>query len=110
MATNGLLIDYEYCIGCHACEVACKKEHGFEKGQFGIQVFQMGPREIAEDEWEFMYVPVRTKRCDLCADRVAEGRFPTCVHHCMTKAIKFGSIDDMAEELKKKPMQVLYSV
>ena len=24
---EGLLIDYEYCTGCHACEVACAEAH-----------------------------------------------------------------------------------
>ena len=23
--TEGILINYEYCTGCHSCEVACKK-------------------------------------------------------------------------------------
>ena len=32
----GLLIDYEYCSGCHACEVACKKRLGLPEGEFGI--------------------------------------------------------------------------
>ena len=27
MPDHGLLVDYEYCTGCHACEVACKQEH-----------------------------------------------------------------------------------
>jgi serine/threonine protein kinase len=27
MARYGLLIDYEYCTGCHSCEVACQMEH-----------------------------------------------------------------------------------
>ena len=24
MAQQGLLIDYEFCTGCHTCEMACK--------------------------------------------------------------------------------------
>ena len=30
MSQHGLLIDYEFCTGCHACEVACKVEKGLE--------------------------------------------------------------------------------
>ena len=29
MPKYGLLIDYDFCIGCHVCEVACKQEHMF---------------------------------------------------------------------------------
>ena len=40
----GLLIDYEYCTGCHSCEVACREEHSFGIGTFGIKVMEDGPR------------------------------------------------------------------
>ncbi len=30
--TEGILINYEYCTGCHSCEVACKKRLGSPKG------------------------------------------------------------------------------
>lgn len=42
-AQYGLLIDYELCTGCHSCEVACKEEHDFELGRWGIRVFDDGP-------------------------------------------------------------------
>ena len=41
--TYGLLIDYEYCTGCQSCEVACKEEHGYPVGTWGIRVFDDGP-------------------------------------------------------------------
>ena len=37
---NALMIDYEFCTGCHACEVACKKHLGLPAGQHGIRVLQ----------------------------------------------------------------------
>ncbi|MEM5816965.1 MAG: 4Fe-4S binding protein, partial [Desulfitobacterium hafniense] len=43
MAGYGLLIDYEYCTGCQSCEVACKTEHDFPVGKWGIRVFEDGP-------------------------------------------------------------------
>ncbi len=37
----GLLIDYEYCTGCHACEVACAQENRREAGTIkGIEVLE----------------------------------------------------------------------
>ena len=35
---KGILVSYDYCTGCHSCEVACKKELGLAKGEFGIKV------------------------------------------------------------------------
>ena len=43
MTTYGLLIDYEYCTGCQVCEVACKEEHDFGVGKWGIRVLDDGP-------------------------------------------------------------------
>ena len=38
MAKNGLLINYNYCTGCHSCKVACQQEHDFPAGKNGIKV------------------------------------------------------------------------
>ena len=43
MTQYGLLIDYEYCTGCQSCEVACKEEHNFPVGKWGIRVLDEGP-------------------------------------------------------------------
>lgn len=108
MPSYGLLIDYEYCSGCHACEVACKEEHGFPVGKFGIRVYSDGPWQINNRQTNWNKVPVPTDLCDLCADRVAAGRKPTCVHHCLANVMKFGTIDELAEDLKRKDKQVLF--
>ena len=108
MARTGLLIDYDFCSGCHACEVACKVEHGFKTGEWGIQVFTMGPREIAPDKWEYTNIPVPTELCDLCEDRVAAGKMPTCVHHCQALVIECGPVDELAARMDKQKM-VLYT-
>jgi molybdopterin-containing oxidoreductase family iron-sulfur binding subunit len=34
----GLKIDERFCMGCHACEVACKQEHGLPEGPRMIRV------------------------------------------------------------------------
>ena len=38
MAKYGLLINYDYCTGCHSCEVACQQEHDFPEDKCGIKV------------------------------------------------------------------------
>ena len=37
MPKYGLLIDYEFCTGCRACELACKQEHNRPDGERGIR-------------------------------------------------------------------------
>jgi len=108
MSQLGLLIDYEFCSGCHSCEMACSMEHGLPIGQFGIKIAQIGPWQIEGDIWQYDFVPVPTDQCDLCADRVAQGKLPTCVHHCQSKVMSYGPVEELAKELKKKK-QVLFT-
>ncbi|MEI3230547.1 MAG: 4Fe-4S dicluster domain-containing protein [Gordonibacter pamelaeae] len=54
-------------------------------------------------------IPVPTDLCDLCADRVAAGRKPTCVHHCQAFCMEFGPLDELAQELAAKPKQVFWA-
>ena len=38
MARYALLIDHDYCTGCHTCEVACQQEHNYPPGTNGVVV------------------------------------------------------------------------
>ena len=107
---NGLLIDYEYCYGCQTCIAACMTEHGYGPGFSGIELHQIGPKELAPDEWEYTFVPVPTDLCDLCAERVSEGRLPTCVHHCNAKVMEYGPIGELAVKAAEKPHVAIYSI
>lgn len=98
MNKYGLLINYDYCDGCHACEVACKKEHDLPKGQFGIKVDEYGPTRTVAGSWDYTFVPFLTNTCDLCADRTAMGKLPTCAHHCPCQVIEYGEIAELLEK------------
>lgn len=106
--TYGLLIDYEYCTGCQSCEVACKEEHNYPVGKWGIRVHDDGPWEIEENMINWNKLPFPTDLCDLCAARTAVGREPTCAHHCLANVIVYGTIAELAPKLAEKPKQVLF--
>ena len=100
---NGLLIDNEYCTGCHSCEVACKNEHNLPLGQWGIKIMEMGPWKLMDDKsWEYRFIPVPLKYCDLCEERVSDGEPPSCVLHCLADAIEYGPVDELAKKMDKK--------
>lgn len=110
MENMGLFINYEFCTGCHACEVACKKHLKLERGQFGMHVLQDGPRELSDGKWEYTYLPYPSHLCDMCEDRVNEGRLPTCVHHCQAGIMEFGPYEELAKLLAEQPHSVLFAV
>ena len=102
---SALLVNYEYCTGCHSCEVACRKEHDIPLGQWGIKLSQIGPWAIDEDpdhaRWEFLYVPAPTSLCDLCAERVGKGLKPACVVDCQALVLESGPLDEMAARARE---------
>lgn len=111
----GLLIDYEYCTGCQTCEIACKEEHNFPVGKWGIRVHDDGPwqKDDTDDSgncFNWNRIPIPTDLCDLCADRVSAGKKPSCVHHCQAFVMEYGPLDELAKQLATKPKQVLWAV
>lgn len=98
MSDKGLLINYQFCSGCHACEVACKKELGLPQGQFGIKVFQLGPWSYGDGKWEYDFVPVLSDMCDLCQERVAADKWPSCVHNCQAMCIEYGTVEELVKK------------
>lgn len=100
---KGILINYEYCTGCHSCEVACKKILDLPKGEFGIKVAEVGPFQYSKGSlkgsWEWTYMPVITNACDMCSARTGVGKMPMCVQHCQAWCMYYGEIDELAEKV-----------
>ena len=105
---NGLLIDYEYCTNCQSCEVACKEEHKIPVGQWGIRVLTDGPWECSDGKFNLYYIPFPTRLCDLCAERTAKGKQPSCVHHCLANVMRYGTVEDLARRMDGSMNQVLF--
>jgi Fe-S-cluster-containing dehydrogenase component len=83
---KGLIANLERCIGCLACEVACKQEHALPEGVMYIHVETLGPYRI-DGELAMDFVPLASDGCDFCRDRTAGGRRPACVTACPTQAL-----------------------
>lgn len=105
----GLMIDYEYCSGCHTCEVACQQEHGFEATKLGIEIKTMGPTPLGTGKWQYDNIPTPTAFCNHCAQRVAKGKTPSCVQHCQAGCMEFGDIKQLAEKMTREKM-VLFTL
>ena len=103
---KGILVNYDMCTGCHSCEVACKKERSLSEGECGIKLCEVGPYEYRDaheatgkERWEWTWMPVLTKACNLCEDRVAKGKMPMCVQHCQAWCLQFGEVEDLVGEI-----------
>ncbi|HJI99573.1 MAG TPA: hypothetical protein OIM11_00210 [Coriobacteriaceae bacterium] len=108
--TKGLLIETDWCTGCHACEMACQQEHDMPVGQTGIKVFELGPWEYAPETWQLSYVPIPTDQCDGCATRVSLGKQPSCVQHCQARCISYGNVSELAKDMEGHLDRALYTI
>lgn len=102
----GLLIDYEYCTGCYACQVACAQEHQWPAGLSGIRVHEV-VQNLPNDRAYLTYLPFPTELCVLCAARTRKGLLPACVQHCLAACMRYGRLEDLVKEMSK-PRLVLW--
>jgi Fe-S-cluster-containing dehydrogenase component len=73
--------DATLCVGCRYCEVACP---------FGVPKFQ------------WTSAAPQIVKCELCHDRIAEGKEPACTEVCPRKAVIFGKRADLLKEAKRR--------
>jgi phenylacetyl-CoA:acceptor oxidoreductase subunit 1 len=97
-------IDYDICIGCAYCDVACPYQARFkvtkEDFAYGDRAMQ---NEIEREEIKRLGV---AQKCTFCSDRVDFGVLygvtpgsdpratPACVNACIADALHFGDLDD----------------
>jgi len=67
-------VNEEFCIGCHSC----------------VQVCPFGAPQFPEEG--------KMSKCNRCFERVENGMEPACVHTCTTRALGFGTMEELSEE------------
>ena len=75
MARNCLVINLDRCIGCYACELACKMENGVDLGHHWNKLYQVEPF----GEWPNVSTYWISKQCQQCEDA-------PCINVCPTGA------------------------
>lgn len=109
MPDYGMLIDYEYCTGCNACEVACKQEYHRPSGRpGGIRVVEW-IQELPGGKLDITFFPMLTRLCIFCAPLTERGLPPACAKHCMAQCLKFGPVEELAAEAPEKRKAVLWT-
>ena len=84
----GIVVDLDGCVGCYACELACKMENDVPLGTKWIKVVALGPKKL-DGKYEMLFVPTITGECALCKHRIDKNQEPVCVENCPTQAMHF---------------------
>jgi phenylacetyl-CoA:acceptor oxidoreductase subunit 1 len=102
-AVGIVTIDYDICIGCAYCEVACPYQ-----ARFLVHEPHFAYHAVTQNEIE-RFDPARfgvAQKCTFCSDRIDFGiengltpginprSTPACVNSCIADALHFGDIDD----------------
>ena len=110
--SDGIIyIDYDVCIGCASCAVACPYGARYIVDE---QEFAYGTSPTEDEVANFNpdYVGVASK-CNFCADVIDEGvakgltpgedpeATPRCVNSCISGAMTFGDIEDPESTVSK---------
>jgi Fe-S-cluster-containing dehydrogenase component len=108
MPKKALMIDYEFCSGCHSCEVACKQEHTYPVGKGGIHLIEVNTT-LPNGRLRIDYLPFPTAYCDLCASRTSKGELPACVKHCQAQVMTYGTVAELAKTMDKNSHHVMFT-
>lgn len=73
--------DASKCVGCRYCEVACP---------FNVPAFEWSKRSS------------KIVKCELCRDRLADGKEPACTEVCPRGAVRFGRYDDLLADARQR--------
>ena len=98
MTQLAMVVNYGYCTNCYSCEVTCSKKNDIPLDEWGIKVTEFGPKQLG-GVWEWDYVAVPSRLCDLCADRVAEGKKAKCEVHCVANCIEVLPLEDAPKRI-----------
>ena len=73
--------DQSRCIGCRYCQVAC-------------------PYDVPKFEWAKLQPKI--VKCELCQDRLLEGKLPGCVEVCPRQAVIYGKRSELLTEAHRR--------
>lgn len=109
-----VMINYEQCIGCGRCVVACPYrartlDAGYlhTEGTPKVQEYEIAPTWEYGKKWprQKNHIPIgNARKCHFCIHRLKQGMVPMCVSTCICRANYFGDPED-TESLIYKVMK-----
>jgi molybdopterin-containing oxidoreductase family iron-sulfur binding subunit len=95
-----VFIDYEKCIGCRSCMMACPYQARMYVSE--TESYFLGPTMYEQVTKTTLGKDIPAgvvSKCTFCKNRVDQGKQPACVVTCLGKARIFGDLNDPQSEV-----------
>lgn len=90
-----LLLDLDDCTGCFSCEAACRETHRYPYDEDWMRCERREPFLVDGALRQYHLVAPVLDKCAACYEANPN---PLCVSGCPTRALKIGSLAEMAKE------------
>jgi molybdopterin-containing oxidoreductase family iron-sulfur binding subunit len=92
-----VLVDYDQCIGCRLCMVACPynaRSFNWQEPEYYVD-HAVGDADAPVHQFNTV------EKCTFCVNRLARGEEPACMELCLGRARTWGDLDDPESEVSK---------
>ena len=86
----GMLVRADACLGCQACQVACREENGYGFDERWMELVRRAPRKVSGELRKYHLAAPELDKCALCAQRDHE---PLCTVVCPTECLHVGKLE-----------------
>lgn len=97
--TIGMLVREDVCLGCQACQVACREENGFSFDERWMELVRRAPQKVDGELRKYHLIAPQLDKCALCA---AKDHAPLCTQVCPTKCLYVDDAAKLLEVMKGK--------
>lgn len=93
----GMLVRVDHCIGCQACQVACREENKFGYDEKWMQLVRQKPQLVSGELRNYHLIAPQLDKCAACAKKDHQ---PLCVAICPTNCLYVGNEGALLEIMK----------
>jgi Fe-S-cluster-containing dehydrogenase component len=90
MTGIGFLIRTDHCIGCQACQVACREENGFSYQERWLELIRRKPQRVDGKLRNYHVAAPQLDKCGLCLEKDHQ---PLCSVVCPTRCLYIAKKD-----------------